>query len=38
MLPWGVQSVDGEETDYGYGRVDSDPVARAVTAPVEGLQ
>ena len=38
MLPWGVQSVDGEETGYGYGRVDSGPVARAVTAPAEGLR
>ncbi|MFB6308253.1 MAG: type II toxin-antitoxin system PemK/MazF family toxin [Haloarculaceae archaeon] len=38
IVPWGVQSIGREDIDFWQGRLDSDPVDRAVAALVEELQ
>jgi hypothetical protein len=38
IVPWGVQSINHEDTDFWQGRLDSDLVDEAAAALIEELQ
>lgn len=38
IVPWGVQSIDQEDIDFWQGRLESDPVEKAIAALVDELQ